>query len=81
MEKRTNVHTGVTTPPPSVFTPLPTASYRLSSLFITVVVAVFVSLLFLFLPSESSKEKWTLDGLLKLCNVKAKQMCFCYLCL
>lgn len=30
--------------------------------------------------SDSDKKKWTLDGLLKLCNVKAKQMCFCYLC-
>lgn len=41
-------------------------------------ISIFVCL---FSSSKSNKEKWTLDGLLKLCNVKAKQMCFCYLCL
>lgn len=50
---------------------------------VIVVVVLFFCFSFSFFSSssESNKEKWTLDGLLKLCNVKAKQMCFCYLCL
>lgn len=59
---------------------------KLSFLFtvidVVIVVVFFLFFFFLFVcSSESNKEKWTLDGLLKLCNVKAKQMCFCYLCL
>lgn len=79
MEKRTNIHTGVTPLPRFHSSPHSKLSFLFT--FYHCCCGCFVSLLFLFLPSESSKEKWTLDGLLKLCNVKAKQMCFCYLCL
>lgn len=77
MGKQANIHTGVLFP--SVFSPLATASCRFSLLF-SVLLLSFRSLSS-FLSSESNKEKWTLDGLLKLCNVKAKQKRFCYLCL
>lgn len=36
--------------------------------------------LFPHLQYEKKINKWTLDGLLKMCNIKAKQMCICYLC-
>ena len=42
----------------------------------------YFTFVLIFRIKKKNKEKWTLDGLLKLCNVKAKQMCFfCYLCL
>lgn len=60
---------------PSVLTHLSTASSCGPSPF-----SVLLLLFTLFLSLQSNKQKWTLDRLLKLCNVKAKQMCFCYLC-
>lgn len=48
---------------------------------VIVIVVVFFFCLFVLTFRIKKKEKRTLDGLLKLCNVKAKQMCFYYLCL
>lgn len=47
---------------------------ELSFLFpvISVVIIVFVA----HIHNHRKIKKWTLDGLLKLCKIKAKQMCF-----
>lgn len=61
-----NTHAGVFIP--SVFTHVSTARSSLPSPF-----SVLLLLIMLSLSLQSNKQKWTLDGLLKLCNVKAKQ--------
>lgn len=61
-----NTHAGVFIP--SVFTHVSTVSSCVPSPF-----SVLLLLFMLFLSLQSNKQKWTLDRLLKLCNVKAKQ--------
>lgn len=61
-----NTHAGVFIP--SVFTHASTASSCVLSPF-----SVLLLSFMLFLSLQSNKQKWTLDRLLKLCNVKAKQ--------
>lgn len=79
-DKHTNTHTHAGVFIPSVSTPLSTTSGRVSLYcYRCCHCCCFFLFFILFSSSESKKkikEKWTLDGLLKLCNVKAKQMCF-----
>lgn len=84
--KRTHTHTDTHTQEylsPMFFTAFSTASSHFSLLLLMLSLLLLLLFFFcLFSHSESKKkEKRTLDGLLKLCNVKAKQMCFYYLCL
>lgn len=84
-EMRPNTHTDTHTQEylsPMFFTPFSTASSHFSLLLL--MLSLLLLLGFFFVCSHiqnQKKEKRTLDGLLKLCNVKAKQMCFYYLCL